>query len=1125
MFEKKLIKKLQDKFFNRINKDFDSDILFIFKGFSFEFYLELSQRINSVNDISKFCKNNKLDISKINNKKTRRTISRNFLTDLKGFNFCSFEEILVSDFKLEDLNCEIIFISNDFYQTSIINPTNEIFPDFEKEISSEIKTMDFSNEDFDSIFSFSHKDENDINLLDYRSLILSDLEDYKNILFFEFIYSKSFYDFKYTSNDLIKISNSNLSGYKNILFSVYNHKKPENSDFLISKNFLGNHKNELVKIVQIFRELGISINFYLDSFKEQEISPRKELSNILKKHWNSDKFRDVIFYTNPDKGSNKTFAIKQDIICEDIINQCEKAQKKEKFNDIFVTAPTGAGKSLFFQLPAIYLAKKDLVTIIISPLKSLMYDQVENLINLRNVNNATFLNSDLSPIEREDRIEDIKNGVYDIVYMSPELLLSYSIDFFIGERKIGLMAIDEAHLVSTWGRGFRVDYWYLGTHLNKLKKFYKDKDDKSMDFPIIALTATAVYGGHDDIAFETISSLNMDPGLNGKYIGIAKREDIEFEHYHYEPKGSYKQEKQLKTVNHIKNLIDTNTKSIAYFPFTTQINDTMTLLEDVDYGEKSRPFHSRLANKNFKKEVQDDFKNNKISVVLASKAFGMGVDISDIEQVYHHAPSGGLADYIQEIGRAARDKNIIGKAVTYFNNNDLQYSKVLFGLSSIKQYQIKWILRKILKLYDLNEKEPNMLASTNDFSHIFGDQSNQNGDIENKIQSCLMMIEKDFINKRGFPVVLARPKRLFGTVFAEISKNTESFFKQKYKKYIILLEDSKPGNSTTSIDRFGRKTTIQTPGSSNSIYLIKLDRMWEEIDEFRKINFATMKRLFYQRELFINNDFGEDDDNQPIPVQRLEIIFNNDFLRDDIIDEFDEIWDVLLSVFISFQGSYFTKTDFRTKVAQALPGKSRDFYKGLEEVLTIFKVRPKSSYQWSTAGKILDNAFLETKNNVNDRKVGKFGQNDTQVFRCNKNIYKTKNTFSTWFNLLIGNLEHYDNKVSKYININSPKDKIFIQIAQLLEFFDLATFEAKGGTDPKIFIRINDPNRLRLTALDDYYINDIASDVYTRFESSTDLMTYFFASKLTSKEKWDLVENYFLGKDLSDKITNFLSNE
>ena len=100
----------------------------------------------------------------------------------------------------------------------------------------------------------------------------------------------------------------------------------------------------------------------------------------------------------------------------------------------------------------------------------------------------------------------------------------------------------------------------------------------------------------------------------------------------------------------------------------------------------------------------------------------------------------------------------------------------------------------------------------------------------------------------------------------------------------------------------------------------------------------------------------------------------------------------------------------------------------------------------------------------------------------------------------MGNIEQYESSVSKYININSPKDKIFIQIAQMLEFFDLATFEAKGGTDPKIFIRINDPNRLRLTALDDFYTNEIASDVYSRFESSINLMTYFFASKLSSKK-------------------------
>ena len=1122
MIKNILLQKIQLKFLDKIvsDSDFKSDVLFIFKGFSFTFYNHLSSHINAINNFNDFCNEGELDLALLNSKKIRKNIARNFLSDIIGLNFCSFEEILVADIKLNDLECEIIFINNDFFPTSIINPTNEVFPDFEKEVSSEIRTMDFTSDNFESIFGFSKNESKKINFVNYKSLIFSDIEDYKNIEFFNYIFDNSVFDFIESDKNYNKISMSNNELYNEILLSVYNFESPQELNYQITSNFHEHHKIQLYRIVQIFNEIDIKINFYIESQDKDIIKPRKELSAILKKHWNSSEFRDVVFYSKPDTGSNNTVTIKQDIICEDILKQSEKALNNEKFNDIFVTAPKGAGKSLFFQLPAIYLGKKDLVTIIISPLKSLMYDQVENLKNLRNVDNATYLNSDLSPIEREDRIEDIKNGTYDIVYMSPELLLSYSIDFFIGERKIGLMAIDEAHLVSTWGRGFRVDYWYLGTHLNKLKKYYVDQDGNSIDFPIIALTATAVYGGSDDIAFETISSLNMDPGLNGKYIGIAKRDDIEFEHHHFNPKGSYKDEKQSKTVDHIKNLIDSNTKAIAYFPFTTQINDTMTLLENIDYDTKSRPFHSRIANKNFKKEVQDDFKNNKISVVLASKAFGMGVDISDIQQVYHHAPSGGLADYIQEIGRAARDKKISGKAVTFFNENDLQYSKVLFGLSSIKQYQIKWILGKILKLYDLNGKKPNMLASTNDFSHIFGDQSTQNGDIENKIQSCLMMIEKDFVNKRGFPVVLARPKRLFGTVYAEVPQNIEKVFNKKYSKYIHLLEKSKPENTTTTIDRFGRKTTITTPGSSNAIYLIKLDKMWEEINEFRKINFASMKRNFYQKELFVDRDF--DDDNQPIPIQRLEINFNNDLLRDDIIDEFEEVWDVLLSVFISFQGSYFTRKEFRNKVSKALPGRNKNFYMGIEEILTIFKVRPKTSYQWTSGGKVLNNAFLETKNNYDDRKIGIFGQNDTQVFRCNKNIYKTKKTFSTWFNLLMGNIDQYESSVSKYININSPKDKIFIQIAQMLEFFDLATFEAKGGTDPKIFIRINDPNRLRLTALDDFYTNEIASDVYSRFESSINLMTYFFASKLSSKEKWNLVEEYFLGTDLTEQINKFL---
>ena len=189
---------------------------------------------------------------------------------------------------------------------------------------------------------------------------------------------------------------SNNELYNEILLSVYNFESPQELNYQITSNFHEHHKIQLYRIVQIFNEIDIKINFYIESQDKDIIKPRKELSAILKKHWNSSEFRDVVFYSKPDTGSNNTVTIKQDIICEDILKQSEKALNNEKFNDIFVTAPTGAGKSLFFQLPAIYLGKKDLVTIIISPLKSLMYDQVENLKNLRNVDNATFLNSDLS---------------------------------------------------------------------------------------------------------------------------------------------------------------------------------------------------------------------------------------------------------------------------------------------------------------------------------------------------------------------------------------------------------------------------------------------------------------------------------------------------------------------------------------------------------------------------------------------------------------------------------------------------------------------------------------------------------------------------------------------------------
>ena len=127
--------------------------------------------------------------------------------------------------------------------------------------------------------------------------------------------------------------------------------------------------------------------------------------------------------------------------------------------DLFLTAPTGAGKSLLFQIPSFYISKNKDVTIVVSPLIALMEDQVDAIKKDRKFDKVAYLNSNLSLIEREKIIEACKEGNIDILYLSPELLMSYDIRHFIGERNLGLMVIDEAHLITTWGRDFRVDYF------------------------------------------------------------------------------------------------------------------------------------------------------------------------------------------------------------------------------------------------------------------------------------------------------------------------------------------------------------------------------------------------------------------------------------------------------------------------------------------------------------------------------------------------------------------------------------------------------------------------------------------------------------------------------------------
>lgn len=294
---------------------------------------------------------------------------------------------------------------------------------------------------------------------------------------------------------------------------------------------------------------------------------RKIAENVLK--YDNFKFKNLDFYKNPGV-SNEMQELSQGTIMSYIVDEAEKAHRGEVYRDIFITAPTGAGKSLIFQIPAIYLANKyKKLIIIIEPLKGLMADQQEKYEKC-GYKKARFLNSDIpTPMEREQIINGVKNGEIDILYISPETLLSHSLDSLIGDREIGLIVVDEAHIVTTWGVGFRPDYWYLGSYLNDIRKRYnyKGKEKSVRNFPIFACTATAVFGGKDDTVSETILSLYMnDPIVK---IGTAKRKNLSFDITVHDKDSfdKYEEQKVKVLAARMKKWIEKNEKTVVYYPY------------------------------------------------------------------------------------------------------------------------------------------------------------------------------------------------------------------------------------------------------------------------------------------------------------------------------------------------------------------------------------------------------------------------------------------------------------------------------------------------------------------------------------------------------------------------------
>ncbi|MEO6328283.1 MAG: RecQ family ATP-dependent DNA helicase [Ginsengibacter sp.] len=337
--------------------------------------------------------------------------------------------------------------------------------------------------------------------------------------------------------------------------------------------------------------------------------------------------------------------------------------------------PTGGGKSITFQVPALIsgAATKDL-TVVISPLQSLMKDQVDNL-EKNGITDAVTINGLLDPIERGKSFERVEDGSASLLYISPESLRSKTIERLLLGRKIVRFVIDEAHCFSSWGQDFRVDYLHIGDFIKQIQ----EKKNLEDGIPVSCFTATAKQKVIEDICAYFKEKLSLDLEI---FSSSATRTNLQYKVFE---KGD-----EEEKYNSARDLIEEkNCPTIIYVSRTKKAYSlARRLTED---GFNARPYHGKMDVKE-KTENQDAFIKGEVPIMVATSAFGMGVDKKDIGMIIHYDISDSLENYIQEAGRAGRDENIKADCFVLFNEEDLGKHFILLNQTklSIKEIQQVW---------------------------------------------------------------------------------------------------------------------------------------------------------------------------------------------------------------------------------------------------------------------------------------------------------------------------------------------------------------------------------------------------------------------------------------------------
>ena len=404
------------------------------------------------------------------------------------------------------------------------------------------------------------------------------------------------------------------------------------------------------------------------------------------------------------------------------------AQAAVDNKSLIAVFPTGGGKSVTFQLPALMSGDTCRgLTVVISPLQSLMKDQVDNLAE-KGITDAVTINGMLDPVERANAIERVQSGMASLLYISPESLRSKTIESLMLNRHITRFVIDEAHCFSAWGQDFRVDYLYIGDFIRELQ----EKKQLSEPIPVSCFTATAKQKVISDISDYFRNKLGIEMSI---FASGASRHNLRYE-------VLYKNSDDEKYLA-LRNLLTTkNCPSIVY---VSTVRRTFHIADKLSAdGIKALPYNGKM-DKSEKVANQEQFMNGEVNVIVATSAFGMGVDKSDVGLVVHFDISPSLEDYVQEAGRAGRDENLQAECYVLFKDEDLDVHFTMLNQSKLSIKEINQIWRAVK---ECSRYRMTFTRSALELARIAGWNDEQDN-VDTRVTNAINALETAGYLKRG----------------------------------------------------------------------------------------------------------------------------------------------------------------------------------------------------------------------------------------------------------------------------------------------------------------------------------------------------------------------------------------